>query len=550
MNRDMQKEEDSMDQGSYSWQGVISFIISKSRENEIKESEWQLEKRELEQRNAELAGRLSAQETLNEDLMKRIKMLEYALKRERVKFVALLNKSGHEDREKLLDELRKEEQLPVEVEKILKEKKPELELPKRRAKKTKEFISRILKQFDCEDILDEVAPALNRDSNIELENELMSSFENSDQIESQGQSGVDGSVVNLAGSRNSNKVNTFAKKQTPYIDGPEHERAQTSNKATLDEYWSLMAHLDSVRDIALFGEDRFIATCGDDCVVRVTSMAEIKKRKQSENFIVGRQDMFPVFCVTGRGSLVTSGGVEGIVRLWNLEDEELIELESSLQLENVVWDVEIHPKENLLLTSSADGVLKGWELYQDESGSIAFTDIDEGLDFDLSGTGTSIAFSAVNNRTFFAGIHNQSKLLYFDLDASSPMSSFTYKGSVNSQVNRIATNEYIGDIAVTACDEGYIRVFDSRTKKIVKEWSAHKYSCSAVDLTNDGIHVASTGHDGFLKLWDLRNETLYAERKCHQKKMDEIITNVKILGKENIVLTSGADGELIFHKIV
>lgn len=138
----------------YSWPGVIDFLVTRSKEMERQETEWLLDKQELQQANSELEARVSAQESLNEDLMRRIKMLEYSLKRERVKFVALLNKNNVEDREKLLGELRKEEAMPAEVEEILAKQRPELVLPKKRAKKAKDFLSKIMKQFDCSDILD------------------------------------------------------------------------------------------------------------------------------------------------------------------------------------------------------------------------------------------------------------------------------------------------------------------------------------------------------------------------------------------------------------
>ena len=128
-----------------SWPAVIEFLVSQSRETEIKQNEWVLEKKELEEENNELKGKLYAQESLNEDLMRRVKMLEYSLKRERIKFVALLNKNNGEEKERMLEELRKEENIPEEVENILKEKKPDLELPKKRAKKAKEFLNKILK---------------------------------------------------------------------------------------------------------------------------------------------------------------------------------------------------------------------------------------------------------------------------------------------------------------------------------------------------------------------------------------------------------------------
>lgn len=104
----------------HTWPGVLEFLIKEYRNGQIKENEWELEKKELQDRNKELEGKLSAQQSLNEDLMRRIKMLEYGIKKERMKFVSLVNKNNMEDREKILAELRKEEKtLTKEMKQVL-----------------------------------------------------------------------------------------------------------------------------------------------------------------------------------------------------------------------------------------------------------------------------------------------------------------------------------------------------------------------------------------------------------------------------------------------
>ncbi len=61
------------------------------RSQYTKETEWLFEKSQLQQRVAQLEGMLRGQEHINEDLIKRIKMLEYCLREERVKYARLLN---------------------------------------------------------------------------------------------------------------------------------------------------------------------------------------------------------------------------------------------------------------------------------------------------------------------------------------------------------------------------------------------------------------------------------------------------------------------------
>ena len=67
----------------YSWAGVIDFLNENQRIAKMKEAEWDLEKQQLQNRANFLEQELAAQEILNKDLMKRVKMLEYALREER-----------------------------------------------------------------------------------------------------------------------------------------------------------------------------------------------------------------------------------------------------------------------------------------------------------------------------------------------------------------------------------------------------------------------------------------------------------------------------------
>ena len=69
----------------YSWNGVIQFLQEKQRFITEKETEWLIEKEEILNKSSQLEGELKAQQTINIDLLRRIKMLEYCLRAERYK---------------------------------------------------------------------------------------------------------------------------------------------------------------------------------------------------------------------------------------------------------------------------------------------------------------------------------------------------------------------------------------------------------------------------------------------------------------------------------
>jgi hypothetical protein len=67
----------------------------------IKETEWLINKTNYENRIAELEGQIKAHENINIDLLKRVRMLEYALSQERIKYSKA---TGNKEEEK--EELR------------------------------------------------------------------------------------------------------------------------------------------------------------------------------------------------------------------------------------------------------------------------------------------------------------------------------------------------------------------------------------------------------------------------------------------------------------
>ena len=78
----------------YTWQGVMQFLNDQQKIISQKETEWMVEKYELESKIKIIEAESKAQENINEDLVKRIKMLEYALRVERLKYAKLCSNSN------------------------------------------------------------------------------------------------------------------------------------------------------------------------------------------------------------------------------------------------------------------------------------------------------------------------------------------------------------------------------------------------------------------------------------------------------------------------
>ncbi|XP_015919059.1 striatin-3 isoform X2 [Parasteatoda tepidariorum] len=80
-----QNQDEHNQRPHYSIPGILHFIQHEWARFEMERAQWEVERAELQARIAFLQGERKGQENLKNDLIRRIKMLEYALKQERVK---------------------------------------------------------------------------------------------------------------------------------------------------------------------------------------------------------------------------------------------------------------------------------------------------------------------------------------------------------------------------------------------------------------------------------------------------------------------------------
>ncbi|XP_066244844.1 striatin-3 [Euwallacea similis] len=80
------QNEEPQPKNHYSIPGILHFIQHEWARFELERSQWEVDRAELQARIAFLQGERKGQENLKNDLVRRIKMLEYALKQERAKF--------------------------------------------------------------------------------------------------------------------------------------------------------------------------------------------------------------------------------------------------------------------------------------------------------------------------------------------------------------------------------------------------------------------------------------------------------------------------------
>ncbi|XP_070577227.1 striatin-3-like isoform X2 [Ptychodera flava] len=108
------KPNDDTNQSKYSMPGILHFLQHEWARFEMERSHWEVERAELQARIAFLQGERKGQENLKQDLVRRIKMLEYALKQERSKYHKLkFGTELNQDTKPVFDGEEGEEELPL-----------------------------------------------------------------------------------------------------------------------------------------------------------------------------------------------------------------------------------------------------------------------------------------------------------------------------------------------------------------------------------------------------------------------------------------------------
>nr|CAD2191678.1 unnamed protein product [Meloidogyne enterolobii] len=119
----------SQNTSGYSMAGVLHFLQNECSQYELERSQWEIEKAELRARITFLIGERKSQENLKFDLVRRIKMLELALRQERAKHLEIIKKYEQPQQNGEVDQIDGEEQnhlvvntkstVPLDIDSIL-----------------------------------------------------------------------------------------------------------------------------------------------------------------------------------------------------------------------------------------------------------------------------------------------------------------------------------------------------------------------------------------------------------------------------------------------
>ena len=523
-----------------------------------REKDWETSKNSYEKKIEDLLKKKKAQENLNTDLLKRVKLLEYELYR--------------------LKESKKNKKMKNEI--IFKDTQYKNII--------KDDIISYIDNFNSSSKTSFKNILKNIGINERLANNLFIDFElNKPELESLIKKDLEQKFLD----NDDTLSNTNIK-----IDSNE-----TIN-FKFTKFAELKSHFDVVRKLVYLENINSIISVSEDCLIKVWSFDNMMYNYQNENispYLNLRGHTGPLFCVaSGKDNLIYTGGNESLIRIWNIlphneinslqSNEELNKLNLGFFQDNVekeiYWYLEHSPKDNLLVSLSSSGKITFWETSNAENYIHSFN---QGkLNWykshiykkscyinDESSIPTCSKFMTQDSNKLLIGF-NDVTLSLLDINKNSFISHYNLFNNNNLKKNNNRNiNRSLFQINCISCyksipcsfvgfEDGFIKLLDFRNnipsitinniyskENISESIKAHNDAVTSLNLYKD-LYLISTSHDETIKLWDIRKLNKYIDTiSTGQKKWDESIWDSILVEKDLSLCVACADSSIKLYKL-
>ena len=379
---------------------IIKNFSNMVRNFAMKETEWQITKENYEKKIAQLEGELKAHENINIDLLKRIRMLEYELAKERKEKSGGGNNSYSENNnnnEDIFKDLQYPNLIKEEDLKFLEESanRPSLLSILQSIGIDENLANNLFTDFELNK--NELEAMIKKDIEEKLMQSDNNNFSKNNNIITQNNKGnnINNNIPNVNNfmDKNNNNQNNI-KSINNNISSTAKTQEESSNlncSFNLNNIVELRNHFDEVRKLSYLENINSLVSISEDCLIYVWSLDNISFNPRSEDvepYLHLRGHTGPLFCVEhGRDNLIYTGGSEGLIQIFNiLPSSEITSYGSSDEVFNlsigyfqnnnenneIYWDLKHHPKDNLLISLSSDGDITFWETTSAEEYILAF----------------------------------------------------------------------------------------------------------------------------------------------------------------------------------
>ncbi len=230
------------------------------------------------------------------------------------------------------------------------------------------------------------------------------------------------------------------------------------------------------------------------------------------------------------GQIALTGGYDGTARLWDLTSAGSASVPIEFKYDGEVYCVAFDNRGERFAIGGKGGVAK---VYEVRTHNLIETIVPH-KSVGKSGTSLlALRFSPDGKRLAMGGVSRQA----FVWDFESRKFALT-----NMNHDGIITDiSFIGPSIITACWDGYIRLWDASSGSALSEPQlAHKAGVRSIAVSQDGCHALSGGMDGLVRLWSVGpNATLKCDQEFRHHRGSVMCVALSPDGKH--IVSGGAD---------
>lgn len=294
---------------------------------------------------------------------------------------------------------------------------------------------------------------------------------------------------------------------------------------------SLIGHADSVRAIAFTTNGKYIASCSNDCTVRLWQV----ETGQLVNLFKGHKERVKCLQISQDNKQIISGSADSTLKIWDIETGDCLEtIKTSLNPKTVLNAVAINLEQQSIDTgsTSVQGTIKRWNQQTGEmldavnaafsginslatsrdgkilvSGSggrtIKIWHLDRGLKDPqvIRKAHTSDVLSlAIYNNTLVSGGKDRTIKLW-NLETGEEATPDLLEGHAGSIWDLAISPD--GTKIASASGDFTVKLWDIESGKLLETLTGHLGEVRTVAFRPDGRVLASAGDDWEIKLWEL-----------------------------------------------
>jgi striatin 1/3/4 len=325
-------------------------------------------------------------------------------------------------------------------------------------------------------------------------------------------------------------------------------------RKTWSAKYTLRSHFDGVRSLGFHPSEPVLITASEDQTLKMWNLQKTITTKKSTNLDVepvytfrGHTGPVLCLCVSGAGDFCFSGGVDAVVRCWNIPPPTIDPYDTydaSVMFnvleghKDAVWKLSYSSTRQQLLSCSADGTVKLWSPSNTKTPLVATLGEEE------EGVPTCCDWVSGEAGHLVISFSTAACIIY-DAETSAVVTRLeTGQDPVSGQpvgpINAVLAHPTL-PLTITGHEDRHIRFYDNNTGALVHSMVAHLDSVTSLAVDQHGLYLISGSHDCSIRLWNLESKTCVQEITAHRKKFDESIFDVAFHPSRPYIASAGAD---------